>query len=107
MPATVAVPLVGVDSVGRILMVVDLPAPFGPSGPATVPRWTVKLSPLRAVTSPYFLTRSLASIACVIGRSPPGCVTRPVRTHGYSGVAPSAGVRAEPGFLVTGRVLPH
>jgi hypothetical protein len=69
MPATVAEPLVGVDSVVRILMVVDLPAPLGPSRPNTVPGGTEKLSPSRAVTSPYFLTRSTASIACVIGRS--------------------------------------
>ena len=35
-------------SVVRILTVVDLPAPFGPSRPKTVPAGTAKLSPSRA-----------------------------------------------------------
>ena len=52
MPATDAEPLVGRDSVVRILIVVDLPAPFGPSRPNTVPARTVKLRSSSAVTSP-------------------------------------------------------
>ncbi len=63
MPATVAEPAVGSVSVVRILMVVDLPAPLGPSRPNTVPGATAKLSPLSAVTSPYSLTRPFASMA--------------------------------------------
>jgi hypothetical protein len=35
-----------------ILMVVDLPAPFGPRKPWTVPRSTSRSSPSRAVVEP-------------------------------------------------------
>jgi hypothetical protein len=48
----------GVDRVVRILIVVDLPAPLGPSRPNTVPAGTEKLSPSRAVTFPYLLDES-------------------------------------------------
>ena len=50
-------------------MVVDLPAPFGPSRPKTMPRGTVMLSPSRARTpsrcprTEYVLTRPSASMA--------------------------------------------
>ena len=49
-PATLAVPESAWASVVRILTVVDLPAPFGPSRPKTVPAGTAKLSPSRALT---------------------------------------------------------
>ncbi len=39
------------SNVESILMVVVLPAPFGPSMPNTVPRGTVKLMPLTASTT--------------------------------------------------------
>ncbi len=59
----VAVPPVGRESVERILTVVDLPAPFGPSSPKIVPGATDRLTPSRARMSPgYTLTRSRASI---------------------------------------------
>ena len=51
-PATVARPPSGRASVVRIRTVVDLPAPFGPSRPKTVPGSTEKLIPSSATTSP-------------------------------------------------------
>ena len=39
------------SSVESILIVVVLPAPFGPSMPKTVPRGTAKLMPLTASTT--------------------------------------------------------
>ncbi len=38
-------------------MVVDLPAPFGPRNPVTIPGRTVKVRPSTASLSPYFLVR--------------------------------------------------
>ena len=55
MPATVAAPLVGRDSVVRILMVVDLPAPFGPSRPNTVPGRTREAQPVERGDLPVLL----------------------------------------------------
>ncbi len=49
-PATMAVPESAWARVVRILTVVDLPAPFGPSRAKTVPVGTAKLSPSRART---------------------------------------------------------
>src|SRR4029453_13201011 len=66
-PATRAVPLVGCVSVVIIRTVVVLPAPLGPSRPSTVPGGTAKLTPSTAGLSPNLLTRSIASIAGVIG----------------------------------------
>ena len=48
-PATRAVPLVGSSRVHSMRMVVDLPAPLGPSRPNTSPRGTCKLTPATAV----------------------------------------------------------
>ena len=56
-PWTTAVPWVGRARVVRILMVVDFPAPFGPSRPNTEPRGTAMLSPSRART-PLFRPRT-------------------------------------------------
>ncbi len=50
MPATTASPWSGRDSVVRILTVVDLPAPLGPTRPKTVPASTSKLTPSSART---------------------------------------------------------
>ena len=50
-PATVAEPPSGWASVVRIFTVVDLPAPFGPSSPKTVPAGTEKVRPSSACTS--------------------------------------------------------
>ena len=49
-PATIAVPESAWARVVRILTVVDLPAPLGPSRATTVPAGTAKLSPARART---------------------------------------------------------
>src|SRR5262249_34846528 len=63
-PATSAEPESGLDKVLRIFIVVDLPAPLGPSSAKTAPDSTVKLRPSSARTlPPYVLTRSRTSIA--------------------------------------------
>ena len=62
-PATLALPVVGFDSVDRMRTVVDLPAPLGPRSPKIEPGSTVRLTPSSARMSPgYTLTRSLASM---------------------------------------------
>src|SRR5262245_40079866 len=67
-PATVALPLVGLASPTRILMVVVLPAPFGPMKPRIWPRSTVIDSRSRATNEPYFFDSSRVS---TIGASLP------------------------------------
>jgi hypothetical protein len=47
-----SIPESGFARVVRILTVVDLPAPFGPRSPKTVPGSTVTSMPFRAMTSP-------------------------------------------------------
>src|SRR5262249_27333044 len=65
-PATRASPLSARESVVRILTVVDLPAPLGPSRPKIVPPSTSKLRPSRAWMPPlYVFLKSDASIACM------------------------------------------
>src|SRR5215472_5864721 len=80
-PATLACPAVGSASVHRILIVVDLPAPFGPRKPKVSPGRTSKPMPRTASSSPYRLTRSLTTITGSVmfqyplglsSRSPPG-----------------------------------
>ena len=51
-PATRAEPDVGLASVHRILMVVDLPAPLGPRNPNVSPVRTSKSMPRTASISP-------------------------------------------------------
>ena len=46
-------------------MVVDLPAPFGPRKPVTMPGSTTKLRSSTATLSPNLLVRPLASIMAV------------------------------------------
>src|SRR5438874_10741787 len=68
-PTTDARPLVSGKSVVKILMIVLLPAPLGPSKPKTSPWFTEKLTMSTAVWSPKLLTRSATSIIgedCVI-----------------------------------------
>src|SRR5919106_3573592 len=67
-PPTRASPSFARLRVVRIFTVVDLPAPLGPSSPKTTPSGTEKERPSSAWTSPYFLTRPVASIALVISR---------------------------------------
>jgi hypothetical protein len=62
-PATVAEPEVGGSNVMSILMVVVLPAPFGPSRPNTSPGLTSSVSASTAVTDPNSRRRSRVSIA--------------------------------------------
>src|SRR4051794_24326533 len=62
-PATRALPAVGRSRVQRILMVVDLPAPFGPRKPNSSPVPTVRSMPRTASTSSNVLTRPLTSTA--------------------------------------------
>ncbi len=65
-PANVARPPVGLSSVARILMVVDLPAPFGPRNPKISRPPTLKVTPSTAVRSPNFLER--LSTSMIAGR---------------------------------------
>src|SRR5688572_4389613 len=57
-PATRASPEVGASSPVSILMVVVLPAPFGPRKPNTSPRRTAKLTWSTATKSPKVRVRS-------------------------------------------------
>ncbi len=50
-------------------MVVDLPAPFGPTNPVTWPGWTVNVIPSRAMTGPNRLRRPLTSIVASMPRN--------------------------------------
>ena len=45
-------------------IVVDLPDPFGPRKPVTLPGWTVNVSPSTAVVVPYRFTKPSATIIC-------------------------------------------
>src|ERR1051326_5804009 len=65
-PFTCASPELGGSRVVSILMVVLLPAPFGPSKPNTSPRSTSKLTPLTAVCSPKCLVRPCTSMIAVM-----------------------------------------
>jgi hypothetical protein len=57
------------DRRGVVQIVVDLPAPFGPRKPVTMPGWTTKSSPSTASFSPYRLLRfSTSIIACSLHR---------------------------------------
>ncbi len=62
-PATVALPLLGCESVQSMLIVVVLPAPLGPRKPKTSPVPTSKLTPRTASNSPKDLRRSVTEIA--------------------------------------------
>src|SRR5215469_34145 len=85
-PATRAVPDVAFARVQRILIVVVLPAPFGPRNPKVSPRATSKSIPRTAWTSPYCLVRPETEIT--------GSWTR-----GADAVAPS-GATAPPVFVL-------
>ncbi len=50
-------------------MVVDLPAPFGPTKPVTWPGWTVNDMPSSASAGPNRLRSPLTSIVACIGPS--------------------------------------
>src|SRR3954468_3093154 len=61
-PATPRLPPVGFASVQSMLIVVVLPAPFGPRNPNTSPGSTSKLTPRTASKSSNFLRSSSTSI---------------------------------------------
>ena len=54
-------------SVARMRTKVVLPAPFGPSSPRTVPRSTVRLTPVSALVEPNALVIPKTSIMGVPG----------------------------------------
>src|SRR3954447_9908836 len=80
-PSTLARPEVAGNNPRRILIRVDLPAPFAPTRP-TIPGWSSKLSWSRAVTALYRLVRFSIEIimaARAYRRSRPcGWVNRPI-----------------------------
>src|ERR1035437_1524 len=76
-PAIVTCPAVGRASVQSMLIVVDLPAPFGPRNANTSPSRTSKLIPSTAVNVPNRLVRSRTSIA--LGRAGAGTSGRASR----------------------------
>src|ERR1700761_282533 len=106
-PATMAWPDVGLTSVHKMLMVVDLPAPLGPRKPNVSPAATSKPIPRTASMSPYFLIRLSTWIAAprwpLAGPAPapaPVCMATqvpPLRTQVEPNVAAA---RTRPG---TGR----
>jgi hypothetical protein len=71
MPSMTAVPSSGTASVVRILTVVVLPAPFGPTRAKMVPLGTWRSRPSSALTrfllpgAGYVLTRPRASMECM------------------------------------------
>src|SRR5579859_942379 len=69
-PNSRASPLVGRTRPRRILIVVVLPAPFGPRKPKTSPGWTVRSSPCKAILRPYSLRRPTVSTAAVSSVGP-------------------------------------
>src|SRR5215469_3007280 len=79
-PASEAPPEVGRSSVASILIVVVLPAPFGPRKPKISPGATVNVTPRTASIGPKRLTRLRTSMigVCISGifASPPGPVCR-------------------------------
>src|SRR6516164_10660850 len=73
-PSTLAWPLVGGSRPSRILIMVDLPAPFAPTSPVT-PGATVTVSPSSAVTFPGYTMVSIlvsmtASLEAPLADSP-------------------------------------
>ena len=62
-PSTWILPLVARACPVSIRIVVDLPAPFGPSSPSTIPEGTSRSSPFTAVMGPNCLTTPEREIA--------------------------------------------
>src|SRR4029077_17906081 len=65
-PSIVTSPAVGASRPRIIRMVVDLPAPFGPRKPVTLPGFTSKDRLSTATVAPYRLVRPFASIIAVL-----------------------------------------
>ena len=83
-PLTVTVPRVGRSSPTIIRIVVDLPAPFGPRKPVTLPGWTVNETLSTAVVIPYRLVRPWASIMAGVLRVD-GCLRVQARARSTPG----------------------
>src|SRR5688572_13032174 len=66
-PATTALPPLGASSPVSILMVVVLPAPFGPRKPKISPVLTSKLTAFTAVNSPNVFVRPSTSMDLLDG----------------------------------------
>jgi hypothetical protein len=65
-------PAVGSSTPAIIRIVVDLPAPFGPRKPVTMPGWTTKVQPVDRQLLPVPLTQVLTSIiACSLASVAP------------------------------------
>src|SRR6202050_4295001 len=98
-PATLAEPDVGSARVHRILIVVDLPAPFGPRKPNVSPAATSKSMPRTASISPYFLVSWLTEIAGVTLACPPPLLRRLRRGYGTApgGCRPGSCRPGQPG----------
>src|SRR6188474_3740134 len=62
LPRTLVVPEVGWTSPRMTRIVVDLPAPFGPRNPVTLPAWTVNDRSCTATVEPYRFVRPATSI---------------------------------------------
>src|SRR5437660_3605712 len=86
-PATVAEPLVGRARPTRILIVVVLPAPLGPTKPRISPRATDSVKRSSAATRPYFFVNSLVSTTACPGPMP--CSPDPQRLRIALLVAPN------------------
>ena len=73
-PSTFTLPDVAERQPVIMFMVVDLPAPLGPSSPYIFPFSMLNEMPRTAVFEPYFFTRSLTSIksSSSCGVFPPG-----------------------------------
>ncbi len=69
-PATSPAPSVGARIPHNILIVVDFPAPFGPSSPNTSPWATENETPSTAVNSPKRFVKSRTAIAHPLIRAP-------------------------------------
>src|SRR6266851_6216382 len=65
-PATCAVPEVGTNSVVSILIVVLLPAPFGPRSPKMVDAGTAMVTASTATSAPKWRVRRVVSMAGVV-----------------------------------------
>jgi hypothetical protein len=70
-------PVLGWSSPAIIRMVVDLPEPFGPRNPVTIPGWTTKFNPSTASLVPYRLLRFSTSIMMIAFQALVGDMPRP------------------------------
>ena len=84
-PSSSAVPLVGARVVVSMPIVVDLPAPFGPSRPNTSPAPTRKSMPFTASTPPWYVF--LSARTSIAGRFAVMCMCASLESVGCGRVA--------------------